>query len=70
MNAPARLPGKHAYAGKVALRRAIEAARANGIDVAGFEVSPDGTIRIVEARAMPQQPTTLYDELKAAGRLG
>lgn len=33
----------------------VKAARSLGLDVAGFEVSRDGTIRIVEARALPKQ---------------
>jgi hypothetical protein len=35
------------------IKRAVDAAKACGIDVAGFEVCPDGTIRIVEARTVP-----------------
>lgn len=57
------------YPGKVAIRHAIEAARACGLDVAGLEIAADGTIRIMEARAVPQKPDTLYDQLKAAGQL-
>ncbi|UAK24376.1 hypothetical protein [Sphingomonas nostoxanthinifaciens] len=68
MNAPARL-GKTAYPGKVAIKHAIEAARSLGIDVAGIEISPDGTIRIMEARAVPKPADSLYDQLKAAGQL-
>lgn len=68
MNAQASI-AKPAYPGKVAIRHAIEAARAGGLDVAGVEVAPDGTIRILEARAMPTEPTSLFDELKAAGKL-
>ena len=37
------------YPGKVAIRRAVEAARANGIDVGSVQVSPDGSIRIIES---------------------
>jgi hypothetical protein len=51
MNAPAQL-GPRSYAGKVAIRHAIQAARENGLDVAGFEVTPGGTIRVIEARAL------------------
>jgi len=61
---------KPRYAGKVALRQAVNWARELGLDVAGFEMSPDGTIRIMEARAVPQQPESLYDQLKADGKLG
>jgi hypothetical protein len=51
----------------VAIRHVIDAARSAGLDPAGIEVLPDGTIRVVEARAMPKP--TLYDELKQAGKL-
>jgi hypothetical protein len=60
---------RSSYPGKVAIRHVVEAARASGLDVAGLEVAPDGTIRILEARAMPQQPKSLFEELDAAGRL-
>lgn len=39
------------YPRKVEITRAIEAAKACGLDVAGFEVSPAGIIRVMEARA-------------------
>jgi hypothetical protein len=68
MNAPARIE-KAGYPGKVAIRHAVEAAKACGIDVAGLEVSPDGTIRIMEARAVPTKPESLYDKLKREGQL-
>lgn len=57
MNAPSRLR----YPRKVEIVRAIGAAKACGLDVAGVEVSPDGTIRIVEARAIPQ-PKDVFSE--------
>lgn len=38
------------YPRKAQIERTIRAAKACGLDVAGFEVSPDGTIRIMEAR--------------------
>lgn len=70
MTAHTRVP-KPAYPGKVAIRHAVETARDLGLDVAGFEVSPDGTIRVMEARAMPKPatPDNLYDRLKAEGKL-
>lgn len=48
MNAPA----KFRYPRKAEIARAVQAAKSCGLDVAGFEVSPDGTIRIMEARAV------------------
>jgi hypothetical protein len=48
MNAPARFH----YPRRAQIERIVAAAKACGLDVAGFEVSPDGTIRIMEARAV------------------
>lgn len=65
MNAQTRVgQGKPAYPGKVAIRHVVEAAKSLGIDVAGIEVTPDGTIRVMEARAAPTQPKDLFDEWK------
>jgi len=36
------------YAGKPAIRKAVEAARASGINVTSIELAPDGSIRISE----------------------
>lgn len=57
MTAPARLR----YPRKAEIARAVEAAKSCGLDVAGFEVSPDGTIRIMEARAVPSLPANDFD---------
>lgn len=57
MNAPARLR----YPRKAEIARAVEAAKACGLDVAGFEVSPDGTIRIMEARVVPANPANDFE---------
>lgn len=40
------------YPRKAEIERIVSAAKSCGLDVAGFEVSPDGTIRIMEARAV------------------
>jgi len=40
-----------AYPTKAAIQRAVETARSVGLDVAGYEVKPDGTIRVFELRA-------------------
>lgn len=48
MNAPVRLR----YPRKAEIERTVAAAKACGLDVAGIEVSPDGTIRIMEARVV------------------
>ncbi len=52
MTAQARLR----YPGKVALRQAIDAAKACGVDVGAVEVSPDGSIRIIDKAAVPKAP--------------
>lgn len=70
MNAHARVQGKPSYPGKVAIRHAVEAARALGLDVAGFEVSPNGTIRVLDRAAIPAEPKDEFEEWLAAGKLG
>lgn len=57
------------YPSQAAVERAIRAARAGGLDVGGFEVAPDGTIRILEARAMPKKAGDLFDQLDRDGKL-
>jgi len=55
--------------GAVAIKRTVAAARAAGLDPAGFEVSPDGSIRVFEARADPAAPANLFDQLEAKGAI-
>ena len=52
------------YPTKAKIRQMIEAARACGLDVCGFEVSPDGAIRIMEAR-VPAAVATDFDRWEA-----
>jgi hypothetical protein len=68
MGASGPLQGARAYPGKVAIRRVVEAARDLDLDVAAFSVAPDGTITVMEARAMPQ-PEGLFDRLDAEGKI-
>ena len=68
MNAPARLSVR-AYPTDRAIRHVVRSARKLGVDVAGVEVSPDGTIRVVDARAVKPPPSTLFDELEATGEI-
>lgn len=68
MGARANIP-KPAYASQAVIERMLAAARKAGLDPAGFEASRDGTVRIIEARAMPQQTTDLFDELDQLGKL-
>ncbi|KKC24898.1 hypothetical protein [Sphingomonas sp. SRS2] len=70
MNAQSAMKGARAYPGKVAIRHAVEAARDLGLDVAGIEVTLDGTIRILEARAQPAMKSeSLFDQLEAEGKI-
>lgn len=71
MNARTTQQGSRAYPGKVAIRHVIEAARDLGLDVAGFEVTLDGTIRVFEARGQAQQdqPQSLFEKLEAEGKI-
>lgn len=39
------------YPTKAAIRRAVETARELGIDVGGFEVTPEGAIRVLPPQA-------------------
>lgn len=69
MNAARQSQRSGAYPGKVAIRHVIEAARACGLDPAGVEVSADGTIRVVEARALPAEKPGLFEELERQGKI-
>ena len=62
---PARL-GKHLPTA-AAVRKAVELARELGLDPAGFEVAPGGTIRILGARAFPAPAPSgnAFDQWKA-----
>ncbi len=64
---------KQQYPGKVAIRHAVEIARDLGLDVAGFEVTPEGVIRIIDRKSVaPAQaaPTDEWEEWDRAGKLG
>lgn len=43
-----------AYPRKVEIERLVAAARSSGLDIAGIEISPQGHVRLLEARAIPQ----------------
>ncbi len=55
------------YPKKIEITRVVAAARDAGLDVAGIEVSADGSIKIIEARAMPKQAMTEFERMEAAG---
>ena len=44
---------KTAYPRRSVIERAIAAAKASGIKVGGFEVDPDGTVRILTEHSAP-----------------
>lgn len=66
MNAHSAFP-RHARSPQI--KRLIKAARDAGLDVAGFDALPDGTIRVFEARALPAPPGSLFDELESKGKI-
>lgn len=51
------------YATKAQVRRAVEAARAAGLEIGGVEVASCGTIRVLAAQAAV--PTDPFDAWKA-----
>lgn len=57
------------YARKAEVKRFVSAAKECGLDVAGFEVFPDGSIRIIEARAAGLPVKDEFEQLCAEGRL-
>lgn len=52
---------KPSYATKAKIKMLVEVARELKLDVAGIEVSPDGSIRVIEARAVPKPANQLDD---------
>ncbi len=55
--------------GKVAIRHAKALAAELGIDPAGLEICPDGTIRIFDRRTMPEPPKDEFEEWLQSGKL-
>ena len=62
------MAGKSSYPHKRKVDWAIRIARDNDLDVAGFAVSPDGTIRGFDARSAAQ-PADEFERLEAEGIL-
>jgi hypothetical protein len=56
-----------AYPHKADIVRLLAAARAGGLDPAGFELTAEGGIKIIEARAAPTPPVDEFS--KWEGRL-
>jgi hypothetical protein len=50
---------KQAYATKAMIKRAVDGARQAGLEFAGIELSPDGTIKLLPVGKT--QPTNAYD---------
>jgi hypothetical protein len=61
MNAQSTKRVKAHYPHKAKIAWAVKIARELDIDVAGFEVSPDGVIRVFEAPPAPATPQTDFD---------
>ncbi len=57
------------YPTKAKVLAQIEVARTAGLDVAAFEVSPDGTIRILGSSAFPSQARDEFEAWAKAGKL-
>lgn len=51
------------------VRRAIRAAEASGLSVAGVEVCPDGVIRVLTGAAKPAQAVDPFEAWEAANGL-
>ena len=57
------------YPTKAKVHAALEYAREAGLDVAGFEVAPNGTIRVLTPAAFPAAPQDEFDKWDKAGKL-
>lgn len=63
MNAHARqFPN---YPGKVAIKKAVEAVRAIGIDVVKVRVFSDGSIELTDRSGVPTEAPKVVDEFEA-----
>lgn len=66
MNAQTSKRDKARYATKPKIKAMVEIARELGLDVAGFEVSPDGAIRVFEAAPAPAAaPVNDFDKFES-----
>jgi len=52
------------YPSKARVRQYVELANEMGLDVAGFEVTADGAIRVFEARTAESEPISAFDRYK------
>ncbi len=42
------------YPTTAVIKRAVDTAKSLGLDVAGYEITADGSVRVFEARALPK----------------
>lgn len=57
------------YPTKAKVLAAIEYAREAQLDVAGFEVSPDGSIKVLTPAAFPAAPRDEFEAWDQSGKL-
>jgi hypothetical protein len=57
-----------AYPRKAEIARAVQAAKACGLDVEAIEISPEGTIRVLGPHPLPANETE-FDAWEKAGKL-
>jgi hypothetical protein len=69
MNAPAHLPRsrRSPRASAPEIKRLIKAARDAGLDPAGFEAFPDGTVRVFTAAAAARPD--LFEQMEREGKI-
>lgn len=65
----ARCPTSRQYPRKSDITRAVEAAKACGVDVGGIEVMPTGAIKILDRREARIGSETEFDRWEREGRL-
>ncbi|MCT2398484.1 hypothetical protein [Novosphingobium mangrovi (ex Huang et al. 2023)] len=71
MNAPATFKPHYASRPKVAAAaQTLHDLRAQGLDVAAIEVSPDGTIKVFSSAAFPVAPRDEFEAWDQSGKLG
>lgn len=60
---------RRAFPRKADITRAVEAAKACGIEVAGFEITSIGSIKVLGQRCLDQLTETEFDRWDRDGRL-
>jgi hypothetical protein len=53
------------YPSNALIKRLVAGARDAGIDVAGVEVTPEGVVRLISARAADSERPTAFDRFEA-----